>query len=170
MDELKQGAEDAGVTFFIVEKEENESSTICSTSAKEKREHQQIRSIASERNRQDVYTIVDDMPRFPGCEHETDAEKRKKCAEKLMLQYIYMNIKYPAEAREAGVEGMTVVSFVVEADGQITDAKIVRSIGYGTDEEVLWIINNMPNWTPGRQDDEAVAVKYNLPVRFKLEK
>ena len=116
-----------------------------------------------------LYTIVDEMPRFPGCEHETNSDERKKCAEKQMLQHIYSNVVYPAEAKKTGKEGMVVVSFVVEADGQITNLEILRSVGYGTDEEVIRIVENMPNWTPGIHHGEAVRVKYNLPVRFKLE-
>jgi len=86
-----------------------------------------------------------------------------------MLQHIYSNVVYPAEARDAGVEGMSVISFIVEADGQITNPKILRSVGYGTDKEVLRIVNNMPNWIPGKQEGERVRVKFNLPVRFKLK-
>ena len=121
-------------------------------------------------NEEGVYAIVEEMPRFSGCEDMAGTnEEKKKCAEKKMLQYIYNNITYPAEAKDAGIEGLAVVSFIVETDGQITNPKILRSIGYGTDEIVLNMVNNMPNWTPGKQSGETVRVKFNLPVRFKLE-
>ncbi len=208
LDELKQGAEDARVTFFIVEKGEDGIEKMCTTGNKgdnpfkklnKKEIEENVRSIEQEKDpdkrrsmindfevgiknktgkninfgvseETNVYTIVDEMPLFPGCGYETDAEKRKKCAEKQMLQYIYTNITYPAEAIEAGIEGIAIVSFVVETDGQITHPKILRSVGYETDEEVIRIVENMPDWIPGIHEGKAVRVKFNLPVRFKLEK
>ncbi len=121
-------------------------------------------------NKNTLYTTVDEMPRFPDCENIAGtSEERQKCAEQKMLQYIYTNITYPAEARDAGIEGMVIVSFIVETDGRITNAEIIRSLGYETDEVVLGIVESMPNWTPGMHEGEAVRVKFNLPIRFKLE-
>ncbi len=117
--------------------------------------------------RADVYSVVEEMPRFPGCEESN--EDRKKCSEQKLLQHIYTNLVYPKEARDAGIEGMVVVSFVVEKDGQITNPEILRSVGGGCGEEVLRVISTMPNWVPGREAGKAVAVQFNLPVRFKLE-
>jgi len=85
-----------------------------------------------------------------------------------MLQHVYSNIKYPAKAKDAGIQGKAVVSFIVEKDGQITDPQIARSVGYGIDEEVIRVVENMPTWVPGAQAGEAVRVKFNLPVSFKL--
>ena len=108
------------------------------------------------------------MPAFPGCEGMAKAEK-KQCADKKMLEYIYGNIKYPAIARENGVEGMVVVQFVIEKDGSITASKVARDIGAGCGDEALRIVNQMPKWNPGKQRGRAVRVQFNLPVRFKLE-
>jgi len=120
--------------------------------------------------RTNVYVMPEEMPRFPGCEHSGEiGEARKKCAEQKMLQHIYTNIVYPQEARDAGIEGMIVVSFIVEKDGSVNAPKILRSIGGGCDEEVLRLVNIMPSWIPGRHAGEAVATQFNLPVRFKLE-
>lgn len=118
----------------------------------------------------EIFTIVQQMPRFPGCEDGAgdDAEK-KKCAEKKMLEFIYKNIKYPSIARENGIEGMVVVSFVVDKLGNITDPKILRDLGGGCGKEALRIVQSMPKWTPGRQRNQPVKVQFNLPVRFKLE-
>lgn len=113
------------------------------------------------------------MPRFPGCEDEATKEAKKACADKKMLEYIYKNIKYPAIARENGVEGMVVVQFVVEKDGTVTDAKVVRDIGAQCGQEALRVVNLMNDqgirWTPGKQRGRPVRVQFNLPVRFKLE-
>ncbi len=120
-----------------------------------------------------IFKIVEQMPLWPGCEDKGPFEKRKKCADKKMLEYIYDNIEYPEEAREKEVQGMAVVSFVVEKDGRLTQTKIMRDPGAGTGVEVLRVVNNIQNddiyWIPGRQKGKPVRVKFNLPVKFKLE-
>ena len=117
----------------------------------------------------EIFKEVDENPRFPGCDEVADAKKQKLCSEEKMLSFIYTNIKYPAQARENGTQGMVVVKFVVEKDGSISSPEIARSIGGGCDEEVLRVIKLMPDWVPGKQDGETVRVQFVLPVRFKLE-
>ena len=110
---------------------------------------------------------------FPGCESVGDKNERKQCAQKKMLEFIYSNIKYPPIARENGVEGTTVIRFVVEKDGSIGEPQIVRDIGAQCGEEALRVVklmNNMPKkWNPGKQRGKPVRVYFNLPVKFKLE-
>jgi len=118
----------------------------------------------------EIFTIVQQMPRFPGCEDMSgDDTQKKQCAEKKMLEYIYKNIKYPSIARENGIEGMVVLSFVIDKLGNITEPKILRDLGGGCGKEALRIVKGMPNWTPGKQRNKPVKVQFNLPVRFKLE-
>ncbi len=123
---------------------------------------------------QDVFKVVEDMPRFPGCEDQgLDAEQLKLCSQKKMLTYIYSNIKYPAEARKAGIQGKSVVQFVVEKDGSISNIEVLRSLGGGIDEEVKRVAESMNQnglkWTPGKQKGQKVRVQFALPVVFKLE-
>jgi protein TonB len=122
---------------------------------------------------EEIFKVVEDMPRFPGCEDLPTKEERKQCADKKMLEFIYKNIKYPAIARENGVEGTAVVQFVVETDGSITDANVVRDPGAQTGAEALRVVNLMKEqgiqWIPGKQRGRAVRVQFNLPVRFRLE-
>ncbi len=115
------------------------------------------------------YTPFERMPRYPGCEDEASEEAIKACAQTALLKFIYTNIKYPALARENGVEGTVVVSFIVEPDGSITDINIAREIGAGCGEETVRVVRLMPPFIPGMQDDEFVRVQFNLPVKFKLE-
>lgn len=121
-----------------------------------------------------VLYIVEEMPRFPGCDEAGNYEAQKACADKKMLEFIYKNIKYPTIARDNGIEGTAVVSFVVEKDGSITDIKIVRDPGAGCGEESLRVValmNRLPQkWVPGQQGNENVRVQFNLPIRFRLEK
>jgi len=103
----------------------------------------------------EVFAVVEDPPIFPG-------------GELAMMQFIYNNIKYPEEARKSEIEGMCVIAFIVEKDGSISNAEIVRNIGGKCGEEALRVVNLMPTWTAGKQRGENVRVKYNLPVRYKL--
>ncbi len=125
-----------------------------------------------EKNDQEVSVKeVETMPRFPGCEEMEGIDLEKKtCAERKMLEFIFTNLKYPGEARENGIEGTVVTRFIIEKDGSVSNAEIVRGIGGGCDEEVLRIMNMMPKWTPGTQRGEAVRVQFHLPVKFGLEK
>lgn len=115
-----------------------------------------------------VYQRVEYMPRFPGCEDKPKVE-RSKCASPKMFKFIRESINYPEAAKAAGEEGRAVVSFVIDKDGKITDAKIVRDPGFGMGEEALRVINSFPNWIPGTQDGKNVKVQYNLPVTFRLK-
>jgi TonB family protein len=120
-----------------------------------------------------AYKVVEQMPRFPGCEDLATKEEKTECARDKMLQFIYKNIKYPTEARKKGIEGMNVVQFIVQNDGSIIDAKMLRSIGGGTDKtclDVVEMMNHMDEkWTPGRQRGRTVDVLFTLPIRFKLD-
>lgn len=120
----------------------------------------------------EIFKVVEETPRFPGCEDKGSMDEKKKCADEKMLQYLYKNIKYPNIAKENGVQGRCVVTFVVEKDGRITDAKVVRDIGGGCGEEALRVVNSMnemgERWKPGKQRGNAVRVQFNLPVTFKL--
>ena len=120
-----------------------------------------------------IRKVVDQMPLWPGCEDAGSYPDRKACADKKMMEYIYANVSYPTEAKENGVEGMSVVSFVVEKDGRVTGATIIRDPGAGTGAEALRVVNSMAEndiyWVPGRHEGKPVRVQFNLPVQFKLQ-
>ncbi len=102
-----------------------------------------------------VFSYVEDWPEFPG-------------GEKAMYEFLASNIRYPAVARDNNIEGTVIVQFIVREDGSIEEPQVVRGIGGGCDEEALRVVKEMPAWIPGRQNEIAVAVKYNLPIRFAL--
>jgi protein TonB len=122
---------------------------------------------------EEIFKVVEQMPRFPGCEDIADEAEKKQCAQKKLLEFIYENIKYPAIARENGVEGMVVVSFVVEGNGSISAPEVVRDIGAGCGDEALRVVKLMnelnKKWIPGRQRGRPVRVQFNLPVKFQLQ-
>jgi TonB family protein len=105
----------------------------------------------------EVFTVVEQNPEFPGGMSE-------------LGRYLARAIKYPAAAQRANVQGKVFVQFVVGEDGDIRDPRIMKGIGFGCDEEALRVTLNMPKWNPGKQNGKAVAVQYNLPIAFVLEK
>ena len=84
------------------------------------------------------------------------------------MSWLAENISYPQEAYTKEIQGRVVVAFIVETDGSISDAEVVRSVDPQLDKEALRVVNAMPKWTPGLQNGKAVRVKYNLPVTFRL--
>lgn len=103
----------------------------------------------------DAFDVVEEMPVYPG-------------GMEAMMDFFSKNMKYPKEAFDAKQEGRVIAQFVVEKDGCITDAHIVKSVSPALDAEALRIVNAMPNWTPGRQNGKPVRVKYTVPISFKL--
>ena len=86
-----------------------------------------------------------------------------------LMQYLAKNIKYPTIAQENGTQGRVIVQFVVNRDGSIVDAKVVRSVDPYLDKEALRVINTMPKWKPGMQRGKPVRVKFTVPVMFRLQ-
>jgi protein TonB len=99
--------------------------------------------------------VVEEMPEFPG-------------GMEGLTEYLSENLKYPAEAREKNVQGTVFLSFVVQADGTITDVTTLKGIGAGCDEEASRVLAAMPPWQPGRQSGKAVTVRYSMPIRFAM--
>jgi protein TonB len=95
------------------------------------------------------------MPEFPG-------------GMEGLMEYLMENLRYPAEAREKNVQGTVFLSFVVQANGAITDVATLKGIGAGCDEEARRVLAAMPAWQPGRQSGKAVPVRYSLPIRFLM--
>ena len=120
----------------------------------------------------EIFQVVEEMPRFVGCEDISDKKEKYECASKKLLKFIYGNIKYPMIARENSIEGTVVVRFVVNTEGKVLDAKILRDIGGTCGREALRIVHLMNekgvSWLPGKQRGRPVNVQMNLPIKFKL--
>lgn len=105
-----------------------------------------------------IYEFAAFMPEFPG-------------GQQAFINYISSNLIYPEIAKEIGMEGKVIVSFVVFEDGTIHEATVLRGIKGETscDKEALRLINQMPKWIPGkREGGELVKVRVKIPVMFKL--
>jgi TonB family protein len=102
-----------------------------------------------------IFDVVEEQPNPPG-------------DMKGWNSYLSNNLTYPADARRLGIEGTVIVVFVVNSDGSLSDIDILRGIGGGADEEAIRVIENAPNWTPGKLRGNAVNTRMRLPIRFKL--
>lgn len=102
-----------------------------------------------------VFDVVEQMPGFPG-------------GISGLSNYLKENLRYPPSAMKDSIQGRVIVSFVVEKDGTISEAKIARGADPRLDAEALRVIRAMPKWTPGRQNGQGVRVKYNVPITFRL--
>lgn len=109
-----------------------------------------------EESAQQIFTVVEEMPEFPGGNGE-------------LLKYLAKSIKYPVIAQENGIQGRVICAFVVNRDGSIVDAEVLRGVDPSLDKEALRVINAMPKWKPGKQRGKPVRVKYTVPVTFRLQ-
>ena len=105
---------------------------------------------------QQIFTVVEEMPEFPGGMNE-------------LLKYLAKSIKYPVIAQENGIQGRVICAFVVNRDGSIVDAEVLRGVDPSLDKEALRVIMSMPKWKPGKQRGKPVRVKYTVPVTFRLQ-
>lgn len=102
------------------------------------------------------FASIEEMPDFPGGMSK-------------FYTYVSKNYVYPAAAREQGVSGRLILSFVVEKDGSLTDIKVLRDLGMGTGEEAVRMLRKAPRWKPGIQNGRPVRVQYTLPIMLNLE-
>jgi protein TonB len=113
-------------------------------------------SSQEDHNDKNIYTVVEEMPAFPG-------------GDRGLVAYLAENIKYPPVAIEAGVTGTVFITFVIGKDGKVENVKVLRGIGGGCDDEAVRVVSNMPAWLPGKQRGQPVMVQFNLPIKFSLE-
>ncbi|WP_252737122.1 energy transducer TonB [Reichenbachiella agariperforans] len=104
---------------------------------------------------EEIFLIVEDKPEPVG-------------GMAAFYQYVGDNVKYPRTASLNNVQGRVFVQFVVNSTGQISDVKVVKGIGGGCDEEAARIVQEAPDWNPGKQRGKAVSVRMVLPITFKL--
>ncbi len=120
-----------------------------------------------------IYQVAEEAPRFPACEKlDTTVAFKDQCARTQLLAFMSRNIFYPLDARDKNIEGTVVISFVVEKDGRLTNAKILKDIGSGCGIEALRVVQLMIDedvrWVPGKNKGKPVRTLFNLPVRFRL--
>lgn len=103
-----------------------------------------------------IFVFAEEMPEFPG-------------GERALLNFLSQNIKYPSIAAETGIRGKVIVNFIVNTDGSISGAKVLRSVDSSLDKEALRVVSSMPRWKPGKQSGKLVRVTYSVPINFVLQ-
>lgn len=114
------------------------------------------KSESSSSNGKDVYTAVEEMAEFPG-------------GMPGLMNFLSKTIRYPKEAFDANVQGRVIVKFVVNKDGSISDATVVKGVSKELDEEAIRVVTLMPKWTPGKAGGKAVSSYFTVPINFKLQ-
>lgn len=102
-----------------------------------------------------IFQVVENQPEFPGGMAE-------------LMKFLQKNMKYPSICQEQGIQGRVIVQFVVNTDGSIVDAQVVKPVNPYLDKEALRVVSIMPKWSPGKQRGKAVRVRFTLPVTFRL--
>jgi len=115
-----------------------------------------LAGMAQTRDTSITFVRFDVRPEFPG----GDAG---------LALFLKNNIRYPAAAAKQALEGNVYVSFIIEADGSVTGAKIGRGLGKELDDEALRVVRLMPRWKPGIRDGQPVRAVFNLPISFKKQ-
>ncbi len=103
-----------------------------------------------------IFVVVEEMPEFPGGDGE-------------LLRFLNGNIRYPVIAQENCIQGRVICGFVVNRDGSVVDAEVLRGVDPSLDKEALRVIGTMPKWKPGMQRGKPVRVKFTVPVTFRLQ-
>lgn len=106
-------------------------------------------------NPDSIYYVTEISPEFPG-------------GRQAFLDYLKANVNYPAQCREAEIQGRVLITFVVQKDGSIKNASVLKSVHPLLDAEALRVISAMPNWKPGMEHGTPVSVQYTVPVNFRL--
>jgi periplasmic protein TonB len=104
----------------------------------------------------EVFIVVEEPPRFPG-------------GHDVMLRFLAENIHYPQPARQEAIQGTVYLTFVINSDGSVDNARVLRGVHWSLDEEALRVIRAMPEWIPGEQRGKPVNVQFTMPIKFALE-
>lgn len=119
----------------------------------------------------EVYSVVEEMPIYPGCETELSKEKIQECSDKAMQRFIKEKTKYPDNSRVSEIEGVVYVGFIINSNGEVSNAEIKRGIPNAPelDTVALNLIGDFPKMIPGKKEGRNVSVSYVLPVKFEKE-
>ncbi|MFC2111538.1 energy transducer TonB [Bacteroidota bacterium] len=117
----------------------------------------EVNNESSYKPNEEIFVSIEQLPTYVG-------------GEQARIDFINANLKYPELAKEQGIQGTVYVTFIVEKDGSLSEAKIIRGIGGGCDEEAIRIVKLMPNWNPGKLRGNAIRIHlpFNMPIKFTI--
>ena len=117
----------------------------------------EAKQVVEEEEEEEIpFTVVEDKPKFQG----GDANDFTK--------WVYSHIEYPEVAKENGVQGRVTLQFTIDTDGQVKNVQVLRGVDASLDKEALRVVSSSPKWTPGKQRNKPVKVKYTFPIIFQL--
>lgn len=127
---------------------------------------------ATQKTDDKIYNSVDEMPYLESADcDELEESEKKACRDNAFIEYFYKHIIYPPRARENGIQGIVVISFVIEKDGSATDIQVLKDIGGGCGQAAKDVIDNLEEnqqkFVPGKQDGDIKRVKFVFPVKFR---
>lgn len=114
-----------------------------------------LESAPEEEVSDEVFSVVEEMPSFPGGTAE-------------FYEFVTKNLQYPRKALKANVEGKVIVRFVVAEDGEVSQVEVLKGIGYDCDEEAVRVLQSSPDWIPGKHQGRNVKVSVMLPLTFNI--
>lgn len=100
--------------------------------------------------------IVEEKPKFMGGDENT------------FTKWVHERIVYSDLAKENGIQGRVVLTFLLDADGYVKNVTVLRGLDPSIDKEAVRVVSSSPRWTPGRQRDRNVKVRYNFPINFQI--
>ena len=103
-----------------------------------------------------VYIMVDEMPHYPG-------------GDAALFRFLYETIKYPAEAKDKGIQGKVILRFIVTSEGKVENVSVVRSVDPLLDNEAVRVMSLCPKWEPGKMNGKPVNIYYSVPISFALK-
>jgi len=135
--------------------------------AKDEKEETSLPTEILNNNSTEIFTVVEDMPLFEGCE-SLNGDDANQCTMQKIQAYT-AQVEYPQIAIDNDIEGKVYISFVVNVHGNVTNVKLLRGVDKLLDNAALNHLKQMPKFAkPGLQKGKAVSVKYSIPIVFKL--
>lgn len=111
---------------------------------------------SQERENDELFLVVEEMPEFPG-------------GEAALRRYLATAVKYPIIAQENNIQGRVSIQFIINTKGEVTKATVLRGVDSSLDKEALRVVESMPRWKPGKQRNKTVRVSYTVPINFVLQ-
>ena len=148
--------DESPLTILLDDAVQNLDEMVVVAMAPEEEQPARTKTVKTEKGEELIFQVVEQMPEFPGGMGEA-------------MKFLAKNMKYPVAAQQAKIEGRVIVQFVVEKDGSVSDVKVMRGVSPELDAEAIRVVSMMPKWIPGKQRGKAVAVKYTMPIMFRLQ-
>lgn len=115
------------------------------------------------------FAIVESVPIFPGCENEPSNEAKKLCFQRQIMSFVSRNFEFPEMARQMGISGKVYVNFVIEKNGSISNAEVVRGVDPLLDDEAIRVVKMIPKLIPAKQRGKPVRMSFTLPINARLQ-